>query len=130
MNNFLKTKKLREFGFLIGFCFPILIGLIIPLIQGHNFKVWTLYIGIPFLILGLIAPKSLIYPYKLWMSFGEILGWINSRLILGLVFIFIVQPLALFMRVLGYDPLQQRKSKKSSYREIRKDSKIDLTRIF
>ena len=130
MNDFLNTKKLREFGFLIGFFTPIFLGFIIPYIQGHNFNFWTLYIGIPFLILGLIAPKVLIYPYKFWMSLGKILGWINTRLILGLVFIFVVQPIAFFMRVFGYDPLQQKKSKKSSYREIRKHSKIDLRRIF
>ena len=130
MHNILETKKLREFGFLIGFFFPIFLGWIIPFIQGHDFKFWTLYISIPFLIFGLIAPNALLYPYKIWMNLGKCLGWINSRLILGLVFIFVVIPIAFFMKVFGYDPLQQKKSNKVSYRELRKYSNVDLRKIF
>ncbi len=130
MKTFLDTKKLREFGLLFGFFLPLFLGFIIPFIQGHNFKLWTLCIGIPFLILGLIAPKFLIFPYKLWMNLGDILGWINSRLILGLIFIIVVQPIAFFMKIFGYDPLKQKKSKEYTYREIRKHCKIDLRRIF
>ena len=130
MKTFFDTKKLREFGLLFGFFLPLFLGFIIPFIQGHNVKIWTLFIGIPFLIFGWVAPKFLIFPYKLWMHLGEILGWINSRLILGLIFIFVVQPIALFMRIFGYDPLKQRKFEENSYREIRKHCKIDLRRIF
>ena len=46
-----------------------------------------LFIGIPSFILGLIYPKILLWPYKKWMQFGNFLGWINSGIILGLVFV-------------------------------------------
>ena len=73
MKNKISKEKLREFGLLIGFTFPILIGYVIPLIGGHNFKFWTLFIGIPSLILGSFKPNTLIYAYKTWMRIGDIL---------------------------------------------------------
>ena len=125
-------KTLRNFGFLIGFGFPILIGWIIPNLGGYAFRGWTLWIAIPFLITGILKPCLLFYPYKGWMALGLALGWINSRLILGLVFLLVLQPIALIMKFMGHDPLRQsqRETKKISYRELKTNHKINLTRIF
>ena len=130
MRQAISQKKLREFGFLIGFGIPIFIGLFLPAISGHSFKVWTLWIGCPSLILGIASPRLLFYPYKVWMSIGLALGWVNSRLILGLVFLFVLQPIALIMRIIGYDPLKIKKNKKSSYREVKTNHEINLNKIF
>ena len=64
------------------------------------------------------------------MSIGLALGWVNSRLILGLVFLFVLQPIALIMRIMGYDPLKIKKNKKSSYREVKTNHEINLNKIF
>ena len=85
MRTSISKKQLRQFGFLIGFGFPILIGWLIPVITGHLFRSWSLWVGCPALILGILKPSLLSYPYKGWMSLGLVLGWINSNLILGLV---------------------------------------------
>ena len=126
----INKKQLREFGFLIGLGLPLFIGWIIPSITGHDFRSWTLLIGIPSLIIGIFNPRLLFYPYKGWMELGNALGWINSRIILGLVFLFVLQPIALIMRLLGYDPLRGNKNDSSSYREVKESNKINLTRIF
>ncbi len=123
-------KQLREFGFLIGFGFPILLGWIIPAFGGHAFRGWTLWIAIPFLITGILKPRLLFYPYKGWMLLGLALGWINSRIILGLVFFLVLQPIALIMKFAGHDPLKIKKSNERSYRENKSNNKVDLTRIF
>ena len=130
MKSSISKRQLREFGLLVGVGFPLLIGWIIPAIGGHIFKAWTLWIGIPGIILGIFTPKLLLYPYKGWMTLGHYLGWVNSHLILGLVFILILQPIALIMKFLGYDPLKKKKGNQNSYRENKDDHKIDLTRIF
>ena len=123
-------KQLREFGLLIGFGFPIFIGWLLPSLFGHAFRAWTLWVGIPVLILGLIAPRLLYYPYKGWMALGHSLGWVNSHIILGLVFIVILQPIAYIMRLTGYDPLRRRRKGEKTYRENCQDHHTDLTRIF
>ena len=130
MKEIISKKQLREFGLLIGFGFPILIGWLIPSFLGHQFRTWTLWIGLPGLLLGINAPRLLYYPYKGWMALGHVLGWINSHILLGLVFILVLQPIAYIMRLRGYDPLRSKRKGEKSYRENRKDLNIDLNRIF
>ena len=130
MKEIIPKKQLREFGLLIGFGFPILIGWLIPLLFGHQFRTWTLWIGVPGLLIGLTTPRLLYYPYKGWISLGHVLGWINSHIILGLVFILVLQPIAYIMRLKGYDPLRSKRKGEKTYRENRKDYNIDLNRIF
>lgn len=130
MKNHISEKILREFGLLIGFVFPILIGWILPGLGGHPFKLWTLLIGFPSLILAILRPGILLYPYRSWMKLGIILGWLNSRIILGLVFLIVLQPIALIMRLFGHDPLRTKKTGEKSYREVNTNQKINLKKIF
>ena len=124
------TKILKDFGVLIGFCFPIIIGFFIPFLTGHSFRTWTLWISVPSLILAISRPELLLYPYKAWMKLGNILGWLNSRIILGLVFLIVLQPIALIMRIFGHDPLKTRNLGQKSYREIKTNQKVNLKKIF
>ena len=131
MNESISKKQLREFGFLIGFGCPIIIGWLIPSIYGHFFRIWTLFIAMPFLTLGILKPRLLFYPYKVWIVIGLSLGWINSRIILGLIFLLVLQPISLIMKIFGYDPLRKKtKGNEISFRESKKHHKVDLTRIF
>ena len=130
MKETISKKQLREFGLLIGLGLPILIGWLLPSLFGHQFRTWTLWIGVPGLLIGFTAPRLLHYPYKGWMLLGHVLGWINSHIILGLVFIFVLQPIAYIMRLTGYDPLKTKRKLEKTYREVRKDKNIDLKRIF
>ena len=130
MSNKIDNKKLREFGLLIGFGLPLLFGWLLPLIFDHEFRIWTLMISIPFFIIGITKPSLLFYPYRLWMSIGHILGWINSRLILGFIFVVILLPLSFFMRILGYDPLDLKKNNLKTYKKEKPNYIINLKKIF
>ena len=123
-------KILREFGILIGLGIPFFIGWLIPFVSGHDFRFWSLFIGLPLISFGVFYPSLLFYPYKVWMALGKYLGWINSHIILGLVFLVVLQPIAIFMRFLGYEPLKKINKELKSYREKRESSIIDLKRIF
>ena len=123
-------KQLREFGLLIGFGFPILIGWLIPVLVGHTFRIWTLWIATPALTIGLLKPVLLFYPYKAWMALGLALGWVNSRIILGFVFFLVLQPIALIMKFIGYDPLKTKKRNQMSYRENKSNYRVNLTKPF
>ena len=126
----ISKKQLREFGLLIGFGFPILIGWLLPSLFGHEFRAWTLWIGISGVILGLTEPRLLYFPYKVWMALGHALGRVNSHIILGIVFIVVLLPIAYVMRLTGYDPLRRKRKGEKTYRENRQDHRIDFTRIF
>jgi len=130
MNKHIPKKTLRQFGFLICFTFPFLIGWFLPFLGGHPFRVWTLFISLPAGILGILRPGLLLYPYRAWMKLGHILGWVNSRIILGLVFLIVLQPIAFIMRILGHGPLRTKKFAQESYREIKTNQKVNLNKIF
>ena len=107
-----------------------MIGLLIPALTGHGLREWTLWVGFIGLIIGLNSPRLLYYPYKFWMKLGLILGWVNSKIILGIVFIIVLLPISFVMRLIGYDPLRIKRKGEKTYREKRKDFQTDLTRIF
>ena len=130
MKEKIAKKQLFEFGLLIGFGFPLLIGWLFPVLVGHGFRSWTLWVGAPAFILGLTSPRLLYYPYKGWIALGHLLGWVNSKIILGLVFIVILQPIAFVMFLTGYDPLRSRRKGEKTYRENRNEHQTDFTRIF
>jgi hypothetical protein len=72
------------------------------------------------LIPAIVFPKSLVWVHKGWMVLGHILGWINTRIILGSVFYMIVTPIGLFRRWLGKDPMgRQLRPDLKSYRILR-----------
>lgn len=124
-------RQLREFGLLIGTVFPVLLGWLLPALHGHPFREWTLWIGLPALALGIAWPRALAQPYRGWMALGHGLGWINSHLILGVVYVLVLQPIALLMRSRGHDPLRRRRdSAAASYREVRANHAVNLRRIF
>tara|TARA_B100000242_G_scaffold15877_1_gene9765 strand:- start:204 stop:599 length:396 start_codon:yes stop_codon:yes gene_type:complete len=126
----INKRTLKEFGVLIGIGIPLMFGFIMPFITGHPPRTNFIYFGILSLILSIVAPKFLLYPYKIWMKLGFILGWINSKLILGLIFITILLPISLIMRMTGYDPLRFKKTNLDSYREITKNKIINFEKLF
>ena len=126
----ISKKELREFALIIGFFFPLLIGWVLPYLYGHGFRVWTIFFSLPFLILGVTYPRSLYHPYTAWMKFGKFAGFINSYLILGIIYILIVLPISLVLKILKYDPLNLMENNKNSYKLKRVNSKIDLNKNF
>ena len=130
MKEIISKKQLREFGLLIGFGFPLLIGWLIPTLTGHGLRLWALWVGFLGLLIGLTSPRLLYYPYKFWMKLGLLLGWVNSRIILGLVYMIVLLPIAFVIRIIRYDPLRTKRKGEKTYREKRKEYQTDLTRIF
>ena len=52
------------------------------------------------------------------MKIGHVLGWINTRIILAIMFYLLFFPIAIIMKILGKDPLYKKlDSKLSSYRK-------------
>lgn len=123
-------KILREFGIILGLGLPLIIGFLIPFLIGHSFRLWTIWLGVIFLIPGIVRPKFLLLPYKGWMKLGNILSAVNSRIIFGIIFLFILIPISYIMRLMGHDPLRKKFTKNSSYRENRKNNKINFKKVF
>jgi hypothetical protein len=100
------TKHLRSFGCMVGGIFALM-GLWPAVWRGQPLRLWSLILGGLLLLLGLAWPRSLTHVYRLWMRVGEVLGWINTRLILGAIFYLLFTPLGLYMRLRGQDPMRR-----------------------
>ena len=81
------------------------IGLWPLVIRGQDPRWWALLVGLSLLLPAVLFPAALVWPYKGWMWIGHILGWINTRIILGVIFYLIVTPTGFIRRVLGRDPM-------------------------
>lgn len=61
--------------------------------------------------------------YGLWMKFALILSWINTRIILFLMFCLIFTPIGLIIKLLGKDLLEEKidKTAKSYWKKKEKN---------
>jgi hypothetical protein len=46
------------------------------------------------------------------------------------VYLLVLQPIALLMRILGHDPLRRQRNAAETYREVRPNPRVNLKRIF
>jgi len=116
----LDKKSLRQFGITMAAAF-LIITLII--FARHKYSVMpTLIISATFLILAFALPALLKPVYVFWMRMAFVLGWINTRLILFILFYLLLTPIGLVMRLFKADLLDRKiaKEKDSYWREKEK----------
>lgn len=69
---------------------------------------YVLYVGCVLGALGLLVPALLIPFYSFWMRYvAAPLGWFNTRVILGIVWVLIFTPLGLIRKLMGADALRR-----------------------
>ena len=110
------TKQLRHFGLLVGGIFGV-IGLW-PMVWRHQpMRSWALVLAVALIVPGLVAPRILSPVHRAWMKLGEGLAWVNTRIILGVVFYVVVTPLGILMRLVSHDPMRRKLERtEESYR--------------
>jgi hypothetical protein len=64
-------------------------------------------VGGTLFLLALASPSAALAVRAAWMRFAAVLGWVNTRIILGALFFVVLTPIALLRR-LGGDPLDAR----------------------
>lgn len=113
----LDKKGLREFGLITGAIIAVLFGLLLPWLFGRGLPLW------PWIVFGILAAWALLLPttlkpvYRGWMAIGLVLGFINTRIILGIMYYVMFVPIGLIMRLLGKDPMARKiDESKVSYR--------------
>jgi hypothetical protein len=113
------TKELRQFGLMVGGIF-LAIGLWPIVFRGESLRLWAVLLGGGLASLGAVLPASLKYVYQGWMSLGHALGWVNTRIILGVIFFGLITPMAVVMRMAGKDAMRLALNPESStYRIVR-----------
>lgn len=116
------TKELKEFGLLMTWAFPLFIGIIAPWIFGKGFQWWTLWVSLFFVTISYASPKLIYIPYRVWMLIGGIMGFINTRIILGFTFYCLIFPIGIILKT--FNKLQFKKQNNSKSNYITKTEKL------
>lgn len=66
------------------------------------------------LLLGMVWPRAYSLLARLWLGISLLLGSIMSRVVLSIIFMVIVTPIALVMRLFGHDPMRRKAWKKGT----------------
>lgn len=116
-------KQIRQFGLLVGTVL-ILIGLW-QWRQGSfetgRLVLWS--VGGFLVLAGLTAPMILKPLYAVWMKLAHALAWLNTRIIISLLFFLVITPIGFIMRLIKRDLLNEKinqgaKSYWADYQEV------------
>ncbi len=128
----LDTRKLRKFGLTVGGVFTVL-ALLFILRHKHHVPYYISVVAGPTLLAGaLLWPRALAPVERGWSLLAAALGFVNTRILLAIVFFVVLAPIALVLRLVGKDPLERRRDRnRPTYWRTREPAEPDrLTRPY
>lgn len=119
MKSITKTnKQLRKFGLIFSGYFLFVVYLFSEIKKNNILPDFGWILFAIFVITYLSWPKFLLPLNIIWDGLLALLHWVNTRLLLGIIFFFLFSPIAFFRRILGKDILRLSYDKSlASYRE-------------
>ena len=120
-----EISDIRKFGITIGILLVVIAGFLFWK-EKESFRIF-ITVGIVFFVFGATIPELLKPIYWIWMVFASILNWVMTRVIISLIFYFIVTPTSLLFRIFGKQFLDLRWDRSNiSYWNYRKVKKINV----
>ena len=79
------SKDLRQFGLLVGGVLTV-IGVWPAVFRSESPRFWVVMFGSVLIVLGAAVPQRLKQVHDVWMKIGHVLGAINTRILLGIIY--------------------------------------------
>jgi cytochrome b subunit of formate dehydrogenase len=118
----------------------LLVGGVLLAIAAWNFHrgrmtvVWVCgSLGALLVVAGLVVPPAARAFHTGWMRFAVALGYVNSRVLLTVLFYGVFMPYGFVSRLAGRDPLGRRKAGRETYwatRKVTRQSREQFERLF
>ena len=124
----IKKSSNKNFG-IVFFVVFIIIGFW-PLLDINTYRLWAIIIAFIFLALGFMNSRLLTPLNILWFKFGIFLGKIVSPIVMGVIFFFVVTPIAILMRISKKDLLNLKFNNKETYWVKKEDPKSNMENQF
>jgi len=103
------------------------------LYRGHHVRLYVFSVLAATLILvALIAPAARAF-HRGWMGLAHVLGAINSRIILSILYLLVITPIGRIVRWTGHDPMSRRAPRGASYwiaRPSPRQSRADFEKTY
>ncbi|MBI4536071.1 MAG: hypothetical protein HY708_07315 [Ignavibacteriae bacterium] len=112
-------KEVRKFGIMFAVICAIIGGYL--LYKGADAWRWLAVGSAFFLGTGLVGYPLLKPIYIGWMKFAFVLGWVNTRILLGLFFYLVLTSVGLVLRLLGKDLLNLKFDRSSTTYWVKKE---------
>jgi len=105
----LDNAGLRKFGLMTGAIVVAIFAFFFPWVFDMvAMPLWPWIVATILWLPALIMPSVLTPVYTTWMKVGHVLGWINTRIILGVIFYVMILPMGIVMRLFGNDPMKRK----------------------
>ena len=105
----------REFGLVVGVVFSLLGSWWIYRGKFLNTAYLLSIIGAALVLSGIVVPRVLVVPRRVWMKLAEGMAYVSSRIVLALIFFLVLTPIGLIKRAMGWDPLYRRSGPRESF---------------
>lgn len=114
-------KELRDFGLIMAGMLILMFGFVLPWIFSYSTPYWPFIAAIVFAVVALLRPVLLGPVNRVWLKISDVLGWINTRLVMGVMFFLLIAPIGILMRLFGKNTLSLKISdEQTSYRVVTK----------
>ena len=113
-------KKLRSFGITMGVVFVVIS---VVLFFKHKAIMPYLAVSAALFLTAFVIPNLLKPLYIFWMKLAFVLSWINTRLILFLMFYLIFTPIGFIIKILRIDLLETKINKEEKTYWKKKEKK-------
>jgi hypothetical protein len=106
---------LRSFALTMAIAIPLIFMLVLPWLFEKSIPNWPIAMSMALALMQIFKP-SLLYPiYLVWIVFASALGWLNTHLIMFVIFYFIIVPIGLFMRLINKLQFKHKITEKSAW---------------
>lgn len=95
----IEEHELRQFGLTVGGLIAAIFGALLPLVRHHTPVIWPWVLSIILCSGAIVSPKLLWVVYRPWMAVGHVMGWVQTRLLLSVVFYLIIFPIGLIRKL-------------------------------
>jgi hypothetical protein len=106
-----KKSDLTTFAFIWALILFV-VG-IYPWFAGGSLSSWALLLGLICILLRSIRPSLLLYPFLVWMKFGELTGKVISTCVLAIIFFLLITPTGFVFMMMRSDLLSKKVKKDS-----------------
>ena len=111
-------EDLKKFGLTLGIFFAF-IGAICIWRSKSSYPYW-IGLSVFFLFFSFVAPQILKPIQKAWMTLALLMGWVMTRVLLGVVFYLVITPISLISKIAGKKFLSVENTADQSHWVIRK----------
>ena len=111
-------KEIRSFGLIFSLLVVFIFAGLMPLLLNQSISVWPFVVSTVTALLALLAPSALRPLHSLFIKLGTVLGFINTRILLFIIFFSLFLPVSIIMWLLRRDILGRKPSTDDSYRKL------------